>query len=200
MGSGRAAGILSLAVGRPRDAQLRSTAARIEEPTDRKSDRRGSETDDDHLEADPLHWVLGSGVGSAVVASASGMRTNSHLLLLHILLETGIVVVAVFAYWALTTLRFLAAVEPQGRPIFWLTVVLLLFSTTAETFYPVPAHQGFLGLYIAILAIASSSRQPRGALAAQTQGVDWQPTGQSLPPKHAMGLGRSTGRVRSGDY
>jgi O-antigen ligase len=102
------------------------------------------------LDEQPLRWILGSGFGSAVDARS----TAAHMLPLQIISELGLIGLATFTVLFTCILRQLSANESGRRPLFWTTSALLVSSVTQETFYPVPAMGGFLGLYLCAVAIA----------------------------------------------
>ncbi|NLF26222.1 MAG: O-antigen ligase family protein [Deltaproteobacteria bacterium] len=99
----------------------------------------------------PLRVIIGGGFGSARV---NGRGSDGHMLYLQILSEGGMLGLVLFLALALQVLISLYRYEGPGRPIFWVTLALLLSSFTQETFYPLPAMGHFLGLYLAALALA----------------------------------------------
>ncbi len=102
------------------------------------------------LREEPSRWLVGSGFGSA-----SGK--NAHMLYLQIIFETGLIGLAVFVLVMYKILSYLRFHEKGIKPIFWLTIALLVSAITQETFYPVPSLGHFLGLYLCTIAIALRS-------------------------------------------
>lgn len=106
------------------------------------------------LDEDKVRWIIGTGFGSA---SASG--DNAHMLYLHIIVETGLIGLLVFAAFFLFVLRLLWRLGPSARLFFIATVALLFSSLTQETLYPVPAKGFTLPLYLIALAIVVRSTE-----------------------------------------
>jgi len=101
------------------------------------------------LDKEPVRWLTGTGFGSAIT-----FDQNAHMLCLQIILETGLVGLAIFVFLFYKILHFLYLYEPGVKPIFWVTIALLVTSATQETFYPVPALGHFIGFYLCSIAIA----------------------------------------------
>lgn len=114
------------------------------------------------VQADPTRWMIGAGPGSA-----AQLDTNAHMMILHVVVETGIVGLTVFGWLAYTVLRLLRKQKSYTRPLLWVSVALLISSLTQETFYPIPAFGHFLGFYLCSLAIALSAGP--GVSASQRQ-------------------------------
>lgn len=105
-----------------------------------------------HLEEmnrQPWRWAIGGGFGAAVAAG-----NQAHMLALNVVVELGLIGLAVAVWLTWCVLQGLWLNEPPGKPLFWGTLALLLTSLTQETFYPVPALGHFLGLYLVAVAIA----------------------------------------------
>jgi len=102
------------------------------------------------LKEEPSRWLVGSGFGSA-----SGK--NAHMLYLQIIFETGLIGLAIFVLVMYKILNYLRFYEKGIKPIFWLTIALLVSTITQETFYPVPSLGHFLGLYLCTIAVALRS-------------------------------------------
>ena len=102
----------------------------------------------DYLYEQPSRWIHGAGFGAA---ADSG--DNAHMLPLHIILETGIVGLLMFFLLFSNILKCLYQNELGTKPIFWVTVCLLISSISQETFYPVAAFGHFLGFYLSSVAI-----------------------------------------------
>ena len=75
------------------------------------------------------------------------------MLPLHIILETGIVGLLMFFLLFSNILKCLYQNESGTKPVFWVTVCLLIGSISQETFYPVAALGHFLGFYLSSVAI-----------------------------------------------
>jgi len=105
------------------------------------------------LSAEPHRWLIGGGFGSAVESG-----NNAHMLYLQLILEVGIVGLGAFLIYELMVLKYLFRYEGHGRPLFWLTIVLLLSSFSQETLYPVAAFSHLLGFYVCIVAIGCRAR------------------------------------------
>lgn len=102
----------------------------------------------DYLYEQPIRWIFGTGFGAA---ADSG--DNAHMLPLHIILETGILGLLIFTILFSNILKCLYQNELGTKPIFWVTVCLLISSISQETFYPVAAFGHFLGFYLSSVAI-----------------------------------------------
>jgi len=105
------------------------------------------------LNADFSRWLMGTGFGNTVNSGS-----NAHMLPLHLIVETGIFGLTIFALLGLWVLRMLWRYDWYIKPIFWATVMLLFSSATQETFYPVPSLSYFLGLYLTTVAITLRER------------------------------------------
>jgi hypothetical protein len=103
------------------------------------------------LNDDPLRWVTGWGFGTS---GDHGPGNAAHMLPLQWIVELGLVGAALFTAAFLALLRSLWKRESPDRPVFWLTIALLVSSLTQETFYPVAAMGQFLGLYLVTLGVA----------------------------------------------
>ena len=101
------------------------------------------------LREKPMHVLMGGGFGSSRMNGGS----NSHMLYLEILSETGAAGLLFFAALAWTVLRSLYRYGTKERALFWLTTALLLSAFTQETFYPVPSLGHFIGFYLTTVAI-----------------------------------------------
>jgi hypothetical protein len=101
------------------------------------------------LDEKPLRWLLGSGFGAAVDSG-----NFAHMLFLHIIVELGLVGLAVFLILFLRILYHSHHKGSAKRSIFWVTIALLFASLTQETFYPVAAMGHFFGFYLFSVAIA----------------------------------------------
>lgn len=102
----------------------------------------------DFLHEKPLRWIFGTGFGAA---ADSG--DNAHMLPLHIILETGVLGLFMFTLLFSNILQCLYKNESETKPIFWVTISLLIGSISQETFYPVAALGHFLGFYLCSVAI-----------------------------------------------
>ncbi len=102
----------------------------------------------DFIHEKPLRWIFGTGFGAA---ADSG--DNAHMLPLHIILETGILGLLMFTVLFINILHSLYKSDTGSKPIFWVTICLLLGSISQETFYPVAALGHFLGFYLSCVAI-----------------------------------------------
>ncbi len=100
---------------------------------------------------EPIRWIIGAGPGSAVLSG-----NNAHMLFLQIIMESGIVGLAVFCYVLYLVMSRLYRFERGAKAIFWTTGALLISSFTQETLYPVPSMGHFLGLYLMAVAAALS--------------------------------------------
>jgi hypothetical protein len=100
------------------------------------------------LDEDPVRWIVGSGFG-AVLDSGSA----AHMLPLHIIVEMGIVSLALFILLFGLILTALYRHGGGQKVLFWATIALLFSSATQETFYPVPALGHFMGLYFYAMAV-----------------------------------------------
>lgn len=109
------------------------------------------------LMQDPVRWIIGAGPGSV-----AQYGYNAHNLYLHITMEAGLVGLSLFCFGMYKIIDYLRRLERGAKPILWATVALLLSALTQETFYPVPAHGHFLGLYLCSLAIVISISAPKG--------------------------------------
>jgi O-antigen ligase len=103
----------------------------------------------DYLNSNPIRWLIGSGTGSN-----SQLRSNAHNLYLNIIAEGGLPFLVSFIAVFMAILRTLWRNEGNSKPVFFVTLALLISSLTQETLYPVPAFGHFLGLYLFVLAIA----------------------------------------------
>ncbi|MEH1831613.1 MAG: O-antigen ligase family protein [Nostoc sp.] len=104
------------------------------------------------LNQEPLRWIVGTGFGSAWDNGVDG--GSAHLLFLHIILENGIIGLLIFSILFYKIIYFLYKNELHIKPIFWVTIALLVTSFTQEIFYPVPAMGSFVGFYLCSVAIA----------------------------------------------
>lgn len=104
------------------------------------------------LNEQPIRWLLGVGFGAAW--DEWDAAENAHMLPLHIILENGIIGLIIFSILFYQILYLLYKYENKEKAIYWLTIALLLGSSTQETFYPVPAFGNFLGFYLCAVAIA----------------------------------------------
>lgn len=100
------------------------------------------------LAENPVRWVIGAGPGIAAL-----IGSNAHMLYLHILVEAGLIGLAVFFYIMHKIITYLARHEEGTKPILVATFAFLVSSLTQETFYPIPAFGHFLGLYLCALGI-----------------------------------------------
>jgi O-Antigen ligase len=103
----------------------------------------------DYLNQEPMRWLVGVGFGAA---TDSG--DNAHMLILHIILETGFLGLFIFSFLFTKILQYLHLQELGTKPIFWATISLLISSSSQETFYPVAALGHFLGFYLCSIAIS----------------------------------------------
>lgn len=101
----------------------------------------------------PLRWLTGVGFGRVAETG-----DDAHMLYLHIILETGIIGLMAFCALAAYVLRALWERRHEARPIFLVTIALLVASLTQETFYPVVSQGSFLGFYLATLALIFARR------------------------------------------
>ncbi|MGR3278823.1 O-antigen ligase family protein [Acaryochloris marina NIES-2412] len=101
------------------------------------------------LNKKPLRWLFGSGFGAATDSGE-----NAHNLYLHIIVETGTVGLILFLYLFSQILYYLYQNEAGMKAIFWMTIAILISSSSQETLYPVVALGHFLGFYFCCLAIA----------------------------------------------
>ncbi|MBE9015944.1 hypothetical protein C7Y66_14030 [Chroococcidiopsis sp. CCALA 051] len=104
------------------------------------------------LDKEPLLWFFGGGFGSAIDSGS-----NAHMLYLHIIIETGLIGLLIFAFLFYKILSLLYEYEQGTKPVFWVTIALLFSSMTQETFYPTPAFGHFIGFYLCCLALALNS-------------------------------------------
>ncbi len=104
----------------------------------------------DHLNDQPLRWLVGMGFGAATET----LGANAHMLALQVLLETGMIGLVFIGAVLVGLLRLLYSQMPHNRSFFWVTVALLITSFSQETLYPVPAFGHFGGFYLAALAIS----------------------------------------------
>jgi hypothetical protein len=95
-----------------------------------------------------LSWIFGTGFGSS-----AEFETNAHMLFLQYLIEFGMLGTALIGVAFAVLLARLWGADASNRSMFCTTVALLLGSLTQETFYPVVAFGGFLGLYLSTVAI-----------------------------------------------
>jgi hypothetical protein len=99
----------------------------------------------------PQWWLLGHGLGSSV---DTGEGTSAHMMPLQILIETGVVgFLSIFALF-IALLWCLWNAGEHSQPVFWITVALLITSSSYETFYPIPSMGQFLGFFLCIVAIS----------------------------------------------
>ncbi len=103
----------------------------------------------DYLNSNPIRWIIGSGTGSN-----SQRDSNAHNLYLNIAGEGGLPLLIVFIAVFINVLRALWRNESGSKPMFFITLALLVSALTQETFYPVPAFGHFLGFYLFALAVA----------------------------------------------
>ena len=111
----------------------------------------------DFLNQKPVRWLVGGGMG--VAASMGG---DAHMQPLQILIEMGIVGLAIWGCWFAVVLRSLWKEERGSRAIAWVTVCFLISCISQETLYPVAALGHLLGLYVFALGIALGTRDERG--------------------------------------
>ncbi len=104
------------------------------------------------LNADPLRWLTGTGFGSAV---ASGKK--AHLVLLHTVVETGVLGLGALVVFVGFVLRLLWRHERAPRIVLMASVALLASSLSQESIYPVPMMGAFIPFYLAVLAVALRS-------------------------------------------
>jgi hypothetical protein len=113
------------------------------------------------LDEDQVRWIVGSGFGAALDSGS-----DAHMLPLHIIVEMGVLSLAVFVCLFGMILTALYQHGRHQKVLFWATVAFLLGSATQETFYPVAALGHFMGLYFCVVAIglrapvASIQEQP----------------------------------------
>jgi hypothetical protein len=100
------------------------------------------------LDEDPVRWIVGSGFGAALDSGS-----DAHMLPLHIIVEMGVLSLAVFVCLFGIILTALYQHGRHQKVLFWATIAFLLSSTTQETFYPVAALGHFMGLYFCVVAI-----------------------------------------------
>ncbi|MCE5200359.1 hypothetical protein LLG39_15440, partial [bacterium] len=103
------------------------------------------------LNMDPVRWIVGAGPGSV-----AQYGYNAHCLYLHITMEAGILGLMLFLLFSYRTVSYLKRFERGAKPLMWMTIAFLISALTQETFYPVPAFQHFLGLYLCSIAIVLS--------------------------------------------
>lgn len=105
------------------------------------------------LNENPMRWLTGAGLG-ATMDGTDPVGTNAHMLFLQVILDTGIIGLILFlaVFWMI--LQTLWEYEVRPRPLFWVTVVLLITAVTQETFYPVAAFGHFLGLFLVSMSLA----------------------------------------------
>jgi hypothetical protein len=114
-------------------------------------------------------WLLPAGAGFGYTAATG----DAHCLYLQILVEMGILGLLL---WGALGCHVLAALYPRagGSPaMFWLTIALLFASITQETFYPVPAFGGLIGLYLCALALALPRPESRTAESIEEMARSW---------------------------
>lgn len=103
----------------------------------------------------PLRWLIGGGTGST---RAAPHGSNAHNMFLQIVIEFGLIGLAVFMSLMCWLLYWFYRLEDGARPMFWTTIVLLITCLSQETLYPVPSLPHFLGLYLFSVAITLSYR------------------------------------------
>ena len=104
------------------------------------------------LDEERIRWLLGAGFGASADSGSS-----AHMLVLHLILETGLLGLLIFIFLFSKILYYLYQRELGVKPIFWATVAFLVSSLTQETFYPTSAMGHFIGFYLCSLAIALRS-------------------------------------------
>mgnify|MGYP001794172192 CR=1 FL=1 len=105
-----------------------------------------------YLYQENLRWIVGTGFGSAWDEGEDG--GSAHMLFLHIIIENVIVGLLIFLFLFGNIIIYLQHYELGIKPIFWVTISLLVTSITQETFYPIPAQGHFIGFYLCSVAIA----------------------------------------------
>jgi hypothetical protein len=110
----------------------------------------------DYLNEQPVRWIAGAGFGAA-------SSDNAHNIFLHIIVETGVLGLAVFFLAMGKILQVLWWNEEASRPLFWATVCLMGTGFTQETFFPVASFGHFTGLYLCAVAIAIRSTDYTGS-------------------------------------
>jgi len=101
------------------------------------------------LQEDPVRWIVGAGPGFI-----AQFGSNAHMLYLHLIIEGGIIGLLMFCFAIRRMIKALYEFELGEKPIFWVTIALLISSFTQETLYPVPAMGHFLGLFFCSIALA----------------------------------------------
>jgi hypothetical protein len=107
-----------------------------------------------YMKENPSVLLLGLGWGGILVAGPS----NAHMLPLQILMETGIFGLLFFFFLFRALLRALWKSGIMGRSLAVATSGLLVASLAQEVFYPIPSMGSFLGVYLALCALAATGR------------------------------------------
>lgn len=140
--------LVDLGIGVAETAERQLTLRRPLDP-ENLSGRAGIWQDSlDLMFADPTRWVVGAGPGGA-----TQFGNNAHMLVLQLILEGGVIGLALFLWVMHTIMSCLYRFERGAKAIFWTTGALLVSSFTQETLYPVPSMGHFLGLYLFSVAL-----------------------------------------------
>jgi hypothetical protein len=103
------------------------------------------------MQEQPLILLFGSGFGMA----AEG-NVNAHMLILHMIIELGLIGTAIIAIRSFGVMKILFRYRERLKPMLACTIALLISTLSQETFYPVPAFGWFIGLFIVSLRVALS--------------------------------------------
>ena len=101
------------------------------------------------MNSEPRHWLVGAGFGSVIETG-----NNAHNLFLQLLIEGGVLAVALFTCLQYRLITLLIRQGTSARPLLWVTVALLITCLTQETFYPVPAFPHFLAFFSSAIALS----------------------------------------------
>jgi hypothetical protein len=102
-----------------------------------------------YLNAEPLRWLVGVGFGSTQETG-----NNAHMLVLHIILETGIIGLCGFLALGRQIIRGILQGSSRNPVLIWATLAFIFTSVSQETFYPVPAFGHFIGLYMVTVSLS----------------------------------------------
>lgn len=109
------------------------------------------------LATDPARLLLGSGLGSGV----ANMGANAHMLILHVLYQTGVVGLTVFlGLFAVVIRELWRRGTASSRVMLSLLIGLWSTSFAAETFYPNTAFGSFLPMLMLVLVVALRAGEP----------------------------------------
>jgi hypothetical protein len=101
------------------------------------------------LDEAPLRWLIGVGFGAG-----RDTGNKAHSVYLQVIVETGLIGFFIFCLLFYKILSYLRRYEGELRPIFGVTIALLISAIVQDTFYPVPNLGHLTGFYLCTLAIA----------------------------------------------